>query len=660
MIDNVGLYSCPVTAGAPTITSGPQSQTVATGTTVNLTVSATGSGLSYQWLKDNVDIAGATGPQLTLTNVQSTDGGEYRVIVSNTSGTAHANPARLTVITPGAWGGVTTQNRSFGFTVAPGVQSLSNVVASAQYACTTTGTTVVATIPISGSSFTHDTGAPTCGLRVQMQGQFTSAGAAQGTVIMTIFSDQSCAIGCNGANVAVGWHATAGAPAIASQPKDRSAAVGATVVFGVDATGTPAPTIQWQISTNGGSSYNDLTNVAPYSGVTTPTLTIAGVSQGLNGARYRAVATNTGGSATSDGALLTVTASELVQNGSFSSGVTGWTLFATPDPSYIVWQIVGGVFEYHRQAPPPGTANQAVIFQETGVALGENATLTAQFDLGNSDGVRKRISVLLIDSNFSDIAVCTFWLPPGSPLQTYRMRSHTTKPWSNAAIYFYAASAGSSGGRYRLDNVSLQHTAGGSTTRTDCVDPLAPSPPGGPSSFDLLTNGTFDAGMAAWSTFGQITHQLTQGVFEFVRPAGTPSGVIFQPSGAPTSTGEIIEAKLDLGNSSAVRKRVTVLLHDLDFSDLQACTFWVPPGLSLSTFTMRIYVAEGWGNATLSVYPATVGTQPWMRLDNVSLKRTPAGPVLGTECVEPAVLASPSGLTTASTTTGHSRASPRR
>ena len=99
---------------------------------------------------------------------------------------------------------------------------------------------------------------------------------------------------------------------------------------------------------------------------------------------------------------------------------------------------------------------------------------------------------------------------------------------------------------------------------------------------------------------------------------------------------------LEIGVHGKGRSAIHVIAYDLDFSDLQACTFWVPPGQSLSTFTMRVYVAEGWSNATVSVYPATVGTQPWLRLDNVSMKRTPAGPVLGTECIEPAVLVSPS------------------
>ncbi len=55
----------------------------------------------------------------------------------------------------------------------------------------------------------------------------------------------------------------------------------------------------------------------------------------------------------------------LVQNSAFDSGTLHWLQFATPDMSYIVSQVTGGVFEYYRVPPPPGTTNQAVIFQET-------------------------------------------------------------------------------------------------------------------------------------------------------------------------------------------------------------------------------------------------------------------------------------------------------
>ena len=53
-------------------------------------------------------------------------------------------------------------------------------------------------------------------------------------------------------------------------------------------------------------------------------------------------------------------APNLVKNGRFESGTLNWSLFATPDMSYIVSQVTGGVFEYYRVPPPAGTSNQAV------------------------------------------------------------------------------------------------------------------------------------------------------------------------------------------------------------------------------------------------------------------------------------------------------------
>ncbi len=349
------------------------------------------------------------------------------------------------------------------------------------------------------------------------------------------------------------------------------------------------------------------------------------------------------------GALITVTngatqagidftlAPNLVRNSRFESGTLNWSLFATPDMSYIVSQVTGGVFEYYRVTPPPATANQAVIFQVTGVALGANAPLVARFSLGNSSSVRKRISVLVLDSDFSDLSVCTFWLAPNTALTPYAMRTHTTKAWTSAAIYFYAASAGSNGGFYRLDNVSLEHVPAGSSTETMCVDPTAPVAPGGPPGPEWLVNGNFNTGtLAPWGEFGTITWQIVAGVLEFIRPSSMPpAGVILQPTGQAAAAGDILTATFQLGNSSGVRKRVTIILHDLNFSDLSACTFWLAPGQPLSDYTYRTFATQAWTNATLSVYPATTGADQWIRLDNATFRRTPGSATVGTECREP-------------------------
>ena len=326
---------------------------------------------------------------------------------------------------------------------------------------------------------------------------------------------------------------------------------------------------------------------------------------------------------------------ELTTNGDFSNGTTGWSLFATPDQSYIVTLIVDGALEFFRRPPPPGETNQAVVLQSTGVSLSANAAFVARFDLGNTGPVRKRVTVLIHDLDFDDLAVCTFWLAPGAPMSTYRMTGHATQAWDNATISFYAATPGFNGGSYRLDDVSLQPDFSVSRERTDCIDPTAPLPPGGAPGPDVVVNGGFGAALPPWGVFGQIVWQLAGGVFEFYRPEGVPAGVVLQQTGANFGTGAILTATFQLGNSSGVLKRATVLLHSADFLDLAACTFWLPPGQPLSAYTMRTFATQPWTNATVSVYPATVGLDQAMRLDDVTLRQTPAQAVSGTECIQP-------------------------
>lgn len=85
----------------PAVTAAPASQTVAVGSPVTFSVTATGDGpLSYQWLKDDQDINGATSPSFSIAAAALTDAGSYRVLVSNTGGNILSDPAVLTVTVP--------------------------------------------------------------------------------------------------------------------------------------------------------------------------------------------------------------------------------------------------------------------------------------------------------------------------------------------------------------------------------------------------------------------------------------------------------------------------------------------------------------------------------------------------------------------------------
>ena len=327
-----------------------------------------------------------------------------------------------------------------------------------------------------------------------------------------------------------------------------------------------------------------------------------------------------------------------IQNNSFASGTANWVVFSSPNPFDILANINAGVLEFYRNPPPPGFGNQAVVLQPTGTVVTAHSGLLTQFELGNSSAVRKRIAVLVHDLDFSDLSVCTFWLPAGAPMRKYSMRTHTTKNWVNATISFYAATTGSDGGAYRLDRVSMAIDNMISHDRTDCVDPTAPVPTGELDGPELLVNGDFGVGTTAgWDVFGQIVPQLVNGVFQFFRPqtAPDPAGGILQRTNVGLAAGDVLTARLDFGNSSSVRRRVTVLLHDLDFSDLTACTFWLEPGQPLTTYRVTGFATRAWANATISIYAASVGDDMWSQLDNVSLRKTPNATLAGTGCAEP-------------------------
>ena len=93
----------------PAISSQPQSQTVNQGATASFSVAASGSTpLNYRWQFNGRDTAG-TATTYTLNDVQPTNAGDYRCVVSNSVGSVTSDVASLTVNVPP---GITTPPQS--------------------------------------------------------------------------------------------------------------------------------------------------------------------------------------------------------------------------------------------------------------------------------------------------------------------------------------------------------------------------------------------------------------------------------------------------------------------------------------------------------------------------------------------------------------------
>ncbi len=169
------------------------------------------------------------------------------------------------------------------------------------------------------------------------------------------------------------WARTAGAravplvvkaPAVTKNPVSKTVEAGQSATFEAAASGTPTPTVQWEVSTDGGSSW------APVPEATSTAYTIASTVASENGYEFRATFTNEAGSDTSKTATLTVRSAPEVtkqpqsvtvqegENATFEATASG-----TPAPT-VQWQMSsngGTTFSSIKEA----TSNQLVIAKAT-------------------------------------------------------------------------------------------------------------------------------------------------------------------------------------------------------------------------------------------------------------------------------------------------------
>lgn len=94
--DQANLSVVPVGTGAIVITARPLNQSVAVGANVTMSVSATGPGLTYQWLLNGATLTGATSATYNIPSAQTANAGTYSVRLTSGSSVETVS-AKLTV-----------------------------------------------------------------------------------------------------------------------------------------------------------------------------------------------------------------------------------------------------------------------------------------------------------------------------------------------------------------------------------------------------------------------------------------------------------------------------------------------------------------------------------------------------------------------------------
>jgi hypothetical protein len=332
---------------APVIQAQPsdQSTTVGGNASFSVTASAAGAVVTIQWqvLNGNVwaDIAGATATTLTISGATPTqNGAQYRAVVSANGQSLTTTPVTLTV---------TPAPVSPSIAVQPADQTVTEpAVATFNVTASGSGTLAYQWQRLAAGTWSDIAGATSASYTTPATVRSTDNGA-QFRVNVTN------SVGSATSNVAtLTVNPAPVAPSFTTQPSDVAVTEPATASFTVAATGTPAPTLQWQVSTDGGTTW---ANVTTGSGATSATHTTAATAIGMNGWRYRAFATSSAGTAASNAARLTVNAA--ASPPTFTQHPSNATVASQTSATFTVVTnaVPTPTYQWQRQAPGGGFLN---------------------------------------------------------------------------------------------------------------------------------------------------------------------------------------------------------------------------------------------------------------------------------------------------------------
>src|SRR5467141_1750836 len=278
-----GITYAPTPSVRPAITTQPSNQAVSIGQTATFSVVAAGTApLSYQWQKNNANIAGATlSTYTTPATLASDNGATFNVMVTNSAGSATSASATLTV----------NGSSAIAITRQPVSQSVT-IGQSATFSVTATS----GTLPLNYQW--QKNGANIAGATLSTYMTPATAASDNGATFDVIVTNSAGSVTSASATLTVNGSS---AIAITTQPVSQSVTIGQSATFSVTATsGTLPLNYQWQ------------KNNANIAGATLSTYMTPATVASDNGATFDVIVTNSAGSITSASATLTVSGSSAI------------------------------------------------------------------------------------------------------------------------------------------------------------------------------------------------------------------------------------------------------------------------------------------------------------------------------------------------------------
>ena len=350
---------------APSITTQPAALSVANGGDAVFAIVAHGTeALSYQWLVNGSNIAGANSPVLRLTAVTAANAGNYSVIVSNNAGTATSNDAPLNVTagTPAA--------------VAP------NIVTQPSGATVNLGNTATFAVGVDGSgpfSFQWRRDGVNIAGATSAVLTFNSVALSNAGSYSVRVRNSAGEVTSDAVLLDVTEADTPVAPIITSQPATLIVPLGGSSTMAVGATGSGPLSYQWYLDGN------------PLPGSTLPVLNFATLGS-VDFGTYTVTVTNSLGSVTSEPAdLILLGAPVITQQPAAASVLEGEnaTFFVRASGSGLRYQwfqngspIPGAIAATFNTpslvAANSGAVYSVLVYNGAGHVFSQGAVLTVQ------------------------------------------------------------------------------------------------------------------------------------------------------------------------------------------------------------------------------------------------------------------------------------------
>gem|GEM_PF-3970014 len=270
-------YTVTPNASAGTVTAGTSPQCIGSTTTYTVSGVELGGGTGG-WSSDNTTVA----------TVDASG-----VVTAKSAGIANI----VYTVKDGCGG---TAKASQPYTVTPNA-SAGTVSAGTSPQCIGSTTTYkVSGVELGGGTGTWRSSDPLVAT-VNASGLVTAVTAGQVDIIYSVTG------GCNSPVSASQTYVVNPTTLITTSPSNVSIPALDNTSFTVIATGAGTLTYQWQVSTNSGSTFTDVTDNSIYLGSSGATLKLSGVNYTMNGYQYQCIVAGTCGSAMSTAATLTVT-----------------------------------------------------------------------------------------------------------------------------------------------------------------------------------------------------------------------------------------------------------------------------------------------------------------------------------------------------------------